>query len=205
VVPQFDVGTAEARKRSIEQRLLGALMTVLQRDEHISEWVVINDALKPVPAQLEQKPKGGRPHGGVAEAARNLPLPGSQSDSARRQFVRRAIRIAKIYPAAKDAARDEKLDDNQTALLAIAAEETEEAQIEIAKTWRRRNRQGPQGPSDVDGYTVTGLGHLDAAAKQSLDAAIKALVPRFCIVVKHIALTTTTTAAPEETAWVREP
>jgi hypothetical protein len=29
VAPQFDAGAAEATKRSIEQRLLGALMTVL--------------------------------------------------------------------------------------------------------------------------------------------------------------------------------
>jgi hypothetical protein len=39
------------------------------------------------------------------------------------------MKIAKIFNRAKSAAKEEKLDDNQAALLAIASEETEEAQI----------------------------------------------------------------------------
>lgn len=199
VVPQFDFAAAETRKSDIELCLRAAVeMTVLSRAEMIKEWVAITDALKSVSAQVEQKPNGGRPHGGVAEAARKLPLPGNQSESARRQFVSRAIRIAKIFKCAKIVAKEEKLDDNQTALLAIAAEETEEAQIEIAKTWRHRNRQMNPVASEAEAYTVTGLGRLDADTRQGLDQAINALSKKFKVVVVHIGPTNTANGGAQE-------
>ena len=199
------VSAMTARKKHIEMLLAGAAMPVLVHAESIRDWIEITDALAPVCAQPEQKPKGGRPRSGVAEAARKLPFPSYMTDSAKRQLVQRALRISRIYPRAKNEARVHQLDDNQAALLAIAAEETEEAQIEVAKTWRRRNRQGQRVSGDADAYTVTGLGHLDIAARQSLDQVISALPAKFGVVVKHIQSTSTSASGaaapvPEETA-----
>jgi len=43
--------------------------------------------------------------------------------------VQRAVKVAAIAPEAKQAARDAGIDDNRTALLAVAKEATPEAQV----------------------------------------------------------------------------
>jgi len=190
-VPQFDAVAAEARKCSIEDCLRAAkLMTVLLRAEMINEWINLTDALKPVSAQPEEKPRSGRPRAGVAEAARKLPLPGNQSESARRQFISRTMKIAKIFNRAKSAAKEEKLDDNQAALLAIASEETEEAQIEVARSWNRRNRRGHSAPGDTDAYTVTSLSHLNEDERHGIDQILTSLTSKFGVIVKHLKMAT---------------
>ena len=198
VVPQSDADKAEVRMRQIEQCLHAAIvMTVLVNAEPIAEWVRLNDALKPVSAQPDEKPKGGRPRAGVAEPARKLPLRGNQSESARRQFITRALRIAKIFDGAKIVVGEEKLDDNQAALLAIAAEDTEEAQIEVAKTWKLRNGRGHSGPVDTNAYTVTSLKRLTEAERQSLDQILTGLTAKFGVVVKHLKMKTSVPTAKE--------
>lgn len=155
----------------------------------IAKWVWLNDALERVSAHLEDKPKGGRPRSGVAEAARRLPLRGNLSQSARRQVVSRALRIARIFEGAKVVVRELELADNQAALLAIASEETEEAQIEVARTWKLRNGSGPAAV-DIDGYTVTSLKRLSDAERRSLDQILTGLPDKFGVVVKNLKLKT---------------
>jgi hypothetical protein len=77
---------------------------------------------------MNRNPKGGRPEGGIARAARELPVP-CKTVEARRQHIRRAIKIAGIRDGAKSAARAAGLDNIQSALLAIAAEPSPEAQL----------------------------------------------------------------------------
>jgi hypothetical protein len=178
------VTTMLARKKSIEELLRGAAATVLERADGINDWVIINAALATVHDQHEQKPKGGRPRGGVAEAARKLPLPRYMSESARCQLVQRCLRIGRIFPRAKDEARLQKLDDNQTALLAIAAEETEEAQVAKARAWRFRNASS-SSPPQPESYTITGLENLPAKQRQKLKRVMKLVASRFHASVLH--------------------
>jgi len=65
--------------------------------------------------QVNPKPKGGRPKGGVRAGARELGI--------ERMEARRATKIASISPDVKEAARSAGLDNNQTALLKVAAAE----------------------------------------------------------------------------------
>lgn len=69
----------------------------------------IVEARKNKPAQVAQVSGGRGNTGGLSQAARDLGLP--------RDTVRRAVRISKLDPAAKEAAKASGLDDNQSALL----------------------------------------------------------------------------------------
>lgn len=86
--------------------------------------------------------------GGMAEAARRLPVPG-KSDEARRKSVSRDVKIAGISSRAKTAAKEAGLDDNLSALLSIAQERTRRAQIakvhELAE--RKRKPAGRRSPA----------------------------------------------------------
>jgi hypothetical protein len=103
-------------------------MPLLDKGELVAEWVRYAEAKLSVFGQIVPKPKGGRPEGGVARAARELPVHG-KSLGARRKFIERAIKIDGIWPEAKQAARTAGLDDNQSDLLAIAKEHSPDAQI----------------------------------------------------------------------------
>ena len=80
----------------------------MERDKLIAEWERLTG--KEVLRQLDAKPQGGRPQGGIRETARQLGL-GEQD-------VRRAIKVASLTPEAQQAAHDVGLADNRTALLA---------------------------------------------------------------------------------------
>src|SRR5262249_56856518 len=65
--------------------------------------------------------------------------------------VRRAEKIASITPAAKDAAKEAGIDDNQSKLLKVAAAEPEkqvEAVKQAAKKSARKNAKQPDAPVD---------------------------------------------------------
>jgi hypothetical protein len=70
----------------------------------------------------------GRPKGGIAEAARRLPMKG-KTEHARRKSVERSIKAASVSPEAEAAAKAAGLDERQSAMLEIAKAKTPEAQI----------------------------------------------------------------------------
>jgi hypothetical protein len=72
--------------------------------------------------------KPGRPKGGIAEAARRLPMKG-KTEHARRKSVERSIKAASVLPEAEAAAKAAGLDERQSAMLEIAKAKTPEAQI----------------------------------------------------------------------------
>ena len=110
----------DARLWEIAENLHRAELTALERDEHIAEWVRLTEE-KAKAAGSEEKlvqvgpvsSKGGRgKKGGIRAAERELGL--------KHANVARAIRVAGITPEAKEAACEAGLDDNQSALLAVA-------------------------------------------------------------------------------------
>ena len=84
-----------------------------------------------VSVQVEHKPQGGRPEGGISKAARELSIPA--------QTVRRAYTTASLSPAAQHAAEAKGLDDNRAALHTAARQPTSEAQVaEIERIAERK-------------------------------------------------------------------
>lgn len=118
----------DARMGKIEEILGHAAMHLLDRCTLIAEWVHYAETKLSVYGQLVRKPKGGRPEGGVARAARELCVPG-KTPEARRKYIERAIEIERVYPEAKSAARAAGLDSIQSSLLAIAREHSLKAQL----------------------------------------------------------------------------
>jgi ParB family chromosome partitioning protein len=120
----------EARLWEIAENLHRADLTVLERAEHLAEWIRLTEA--EVSAQVAPKPQGGRPESGTRAAARELGI--------ERTDAQRSIKIASITPGAKEAAREAGMDDNQCKLLEVAGRSPEqqvEKVVEIAKRARR--------------------------------------------------------------------
>lgn len=138
----------QARRWHLEENLIHADLSALDRAEHIDQWVSLHEANE-ISGQPDQKKKPGRPQGGIAKAARHLPVPG-KTEEARRKFIERAIKTATIAPEAKVAVRNAGLVNNQRALLTIANEPTPEAQLlkvaELGVAKRARPKGNSSGP-----------------------------------------------------------
>jgi hypothetical protein len=119
----------EGRMAQIEKILRYAATPLLQKCALVGEWVRHAEAR--VSGQLVHKPHGGRPEGGAARAARELPVPGKTVEG-RRKFIERALEIDGMWPEAKSVALDAGL-DSKCALFIVARERTPEAQIAKAK------------------------------------------------------------------------
>jgi hypothetical protein len=126
--PKTDGDESDARMAEIEVILDHAAIPHLEKCGLVAEWVRHAEAKASVYGQFVQKPGGGRPEGGVARAARALPVPG-KSTEARRKFIERALKIDGIWQEVKVAVRAARLHNKQSALLAIASEHSAEAQL----------------------------------------------------------------------------
>src|SRR6185369_12842487 len=73
---------------------------------------------------------GGRPESGINVAVRELHID--------RTEAQRAVKINKIAPEAKAAAKEAGIDNNQSALLRVASEATAENQLEAIRRERER-------------------------------------------------------------------
>ena len=100
-------------------------LTVLQHAEMLAEWLSL--ALVNFSGQLVQNGQG-RPLRGIVRAARALPVV-ARSVEARRKILDRAVRIARLAPEVKKAAKSADLDNNQRALLKIAKAKGRKAQL----------------------------------------------------------------------------
>jgi ParB family chromosome partitioning protein len=96
-------------------------LTVLERAEAVAQRAK-DEAKKAKKAAQDAHPGGRQPHDkGVSKAAKAIGVS--------RDIVRRSKTIAAISSAAKEAAKDAGLIDNEAALLKVAKEQTAEAQI----------------------------------------------------------------------------
>lgn len=117
IAPMNDL---DARMWEIAENLHREELTVQERSDQIAEWIELSKQraeAKKVLVQVAPKPQGGRPEGGLREAERELGLEHTETV--------RAVKIASISPAAKEAAREAGIDDNQSKLLKVAAEAPE--------------------------------------------------------------------------------
>jgi ParB/RepB/Spo0J family partition protein len=117
----------DRRLWEIAENLHRSELTVREHAEHVAEWVRLTDEKG---GQLDH-PGGAQPHSkGISAAARDLDVD--------RAEVRRAIKIDSITPEAKKAATDAKLDDNQSALLRVAAVPAEQQVEEVQRISSQR-------------------------------------------------------------------
>lgn len=117
-----------ARMWEISENLHRAELTPLERAAHVTEWLRLSQETPGIFGQNVQKKQRGRPKGGVAQAARHLPVEG-KSEDAKRRTIERALKLDAIFAKAKREARKAGLDKNQSALLKIAAEKTLDGQL----------------------------------------------------------------------------
>jgi ParB-like chromosome segregation protein Spo0J len=125
---------ADARKWEIAENLHRAELTPLERANHVAEWIRLTEA--EVSAQVAPKPQGGRPESGTRAAARELGI--------ERTEAQRSIKIASITPQAKEAAREAGIDNNQSKLLAVAAQAPEQQVGKVIELAKRRTRRAPE-------------------------------------------------------------
>jgi N6-adenosine-specific RNA methylase IME4 len=117
------MGADQALLAEIAENLHRAELTVVERAEHIAEWIRLT---KEQSAQVAPKgPIGHRPQGGSNAAVRELGID--------RTEAQRSVKIASITPEAKDAAHEAGLDDNQAALLRVGASRPESQLERVAR------------------------------------------------------------------------
>jgi hypothetical protein len=161
----------DERMSQIKEILGHAAMPVLDKCELVAEWVRYAEAKLSVFGQIVPKPKGGRPEGGIARAARELPVRGKSPD-ARRKFIERAIKIHGIWPEAKSAVRTAGLDDAQTALLAIAQAHSLEAQLaKVEEIVDRKKAPRRNSSAREDGESASSLTEAERLLKAELARA----------------------------------
>lgn len=127
----------DARLWEIAENLHRSELSVQERSDQIAEWVKLTD--EKVSRQVDAKPQGGRPEGGIRAASREIGIT--------EQASRRAIKIAAISPEAKEIAEAGGLADNQSALLEIAKASPDQQAAKASELAARKVRK-PIGPSD---------------------------------------------------------
>jgi hypothetical protein len=108
--------TSPRRLAELEQMFKGKAMSYFEMAQAVLEY---HDIYKRVFAQSVQKAQKGRP-GVVSAMARDLTVLPGRTPDARRAWIERALKVARLSPEAKTAAVHAKFDRNRGALIEIA-------------------------------------------------------------------------------------
>lgn len=132
----------DARKAEIAENLHRAELTVQERAEQIAEWIALTDRetqsaqLAPIESSRSDG-RGHRQQSGINAASRDLGID--------RTEAQRAVKVASISADAKAAAIEEGLDNNQSALLAVAKEKEPAKQVaKVLSLSAERDRKAKQ-------------------------------------------------------------
>jgi ParB-like chromosome segregation protein Spo0J len=130
----------DARLWEIAENLHRKDLTAQERAEQVAEWVKLTeDKAKAQVAPSEKQHTGGRPNQGINEAVRDLGI--------ERTEAQRSMKIASMGPEAKEAARQHGLDDNQSALLAVAKAPPDQ---QVAKVQEIADQKAAKKAADKD-------------------------------------------------------
>jgi ParB-like chromosome segregation protein Spo0J len=136
---EVDLDEIDRRRWEIAENLHRSELTVLQRDEHVAEWIRLTELQSRQSDAIEkskrQDGRGHRKESGTRKAAREIGV--SEPDA------RRAVQVASLSDEAKEAARAVGLDDNRSALLE-AAKAPKEKQEEVVREIAARKEAPPR-------------------------------------------------------------
>lgn len=135
---EVDLNEIDRRRWEIAENLHRSELTVLQRDEHVAEWIRLTELQSPQVEPIESKREDGRGHrkqAGVRKASRELGI--------EKEDARRAVKVASLTDEAKEAAREAGLDDNRSALLE-AAKAPKEKQADAVREIAARKEAPPR-------------------------------------------------------------
>lgn len=137
----------DAELWELAENLHRAELTALEQSEQVARYAELIER-KLQSAQVEpneSKRTDGRGHrkaGGEREASRQLNLS--------RGEVQRSKKVAALAPEAKQAARDAGLDDNRSAMLAAAREQSAEAQVAVLRARAQARRPVAPAPDPLN-------------------------------------------------------
>jgi ParB-like chromosome segregation protein Spo0J len=155
-----------ARIVALEEDLFRKDSTVLRRAEWLVEWAdLLPKTGYQIYGQVVRKKRGRQPTW-LTRALRQLPAIG-RTPEARRKVFERARKIAAITPEAKDVARAGGLDDNQTALEAIARAGGSKAQVKKAKELASRLQEARKATAKPSASGLAERKHERNGAKES--------------------------------------
>jgi ParB/RepB/Spo0J family partition protein len=132
----------DVRLWEIAENLHRADLTAQERADHVAEWVKLTgEKMAQVAPFLENAKVGaGRGNeGGLRAAVRDLGI--------ERTEAQRSLKIASMEPEAKEAARQHGLDDNQSALLAVAKAPPDQ---QVAKVQEIADQKAAKKAADKD-------------------------------------------------------
>ncbi len=135
-------------------------LSSLERSVAIAEWTQ-----ETKPGQPDQATGGRGRQGGLSQTARDLRLP--------RSALRRAMKIATLTPAARAAAKEAGISDNQALLLSAAEEQTEAKQLAKIKAFRDDDRD-PQARPEIEFRRLTRA--WDAASPEAKQRFITEII-----------------------------
>ncbi len=148
-------GKVVAEMWQIAENLHRAGLSPIEESEQIARWVKLRNSLNQTSDQHAPKKGPGRPEGGKAAAARQLPVPG-ETEGARRKHIERGLKIDGLHPDVKAAAIKAGFDKkgSKAKLQVIAAEKTKEAQLaKVRELAARVSNRGATAGSTDDGKT----------------------------------------------------
>jgi ParB-like nuclease domain len=98
-VPCTDIrgGKVVAEMWQISENLHRAVLSPIEESEQIARWVKLRNSLNQTSDQQARNRGPGRPEGGKAAAARELPVPG-ETEGARRKHIERGLKIDGLHP-----------------------------------------------------------------------------------------------------------
>jgi ParB-like chromosome segregation protein Spo0J len=173
----------ERELREIAENLHRAELNQLERSTQIARWA----ELTATKVSRVETPLGGEQpkDKGIRKVAAELGI--DKSD------VQRAVKVASMSDVAKQAVRGAGLDDNRSALLAVAAEPTAEAQvakvsqIAAAKSAAKLNGKARTAARAIKDRNVRFDGDTLAALSPEFDASIVAALRRLAVICRRVA------------------
>ena len=150
----------DVRRWEIAENLHRAELTVLERAEHVTEWLRLTEKKqqedKPAqvaPVSVRGRTEGRGNTGGINAAVRELGI--------ERTEAQRSVTIAEaLTPEAKSAAVEAHLDDNQSALLAVAKTPAERQVAKIEELAQQRRGAAEPAPDPRKAAAGELAGHL---------------------------------------------
>lgn len=139
----------QARRWEISENLHRNDLDRMQRAEHESEWVKMEEEERQVGHGVQSVLSDGRKAGpqhqesGIAKAARELPIPGKTEEAKRKHLSRSVLIAEKTTPEAKQAIRMAGLADSTRALVEIARVPAEQQIAKVAEISAARSAPKP--------------------------------------------------------------